>query len=72
MSEMADEAKQAVEAARKDVALAASKVATIGSHAARTAMLREPEVALPWVADLRGAVNDLRDALEELVRVTRS
>ena len=42
-SETTDETKQAIDQARKEVALAANKVATVGAHAARVALLRKPE-----------------------------
>ena len=61
-SETTDETKQA----RKEVALAANKVATVGAHAARLALLREPGVALRWVVELRDVANSLQEALEDL------
>lgn len=61
-SETTDETKQA----RKEVALAANKVATVGAHAARLALLREPEVALRWVVELRDVADALQGALEDL------
>ena len=65
-SETTDETKQAIDQARKEVALAANKVATVGAHAARLALLREPEVALRWVVELRDMADALQGALEGL------
>ena len=65
-SETTDETKRAVGEARKEVALAANKVATVGAHAARLALLREPEVALRWVVELRDVADALQGALEDL------
>lgn len=64
--EQSDETGRKVEQARRDVAVAANRVATVGAHAARMALLREPEAALPWVAELRDAAYGLREALEDL------
>lgn len=64
--ERSDAAKRAIDEARKGVALAANKVATVGAHAARLALLREPEVALRWVVELRDVANSLQGALEDL------
>lgn len=64
--ETTDEAKQTIDEARKEVALAANKVATVGAHAARLALLREPEVALHWVVVLRDVANTLQEALEDV------
>lgn len=52
--------------ARKEVALAANRVATVGAHTARLALLREPELALRWVVELRDVADTLQGALEDL------
>lgn len=65
-AEMVDETERGIEEARREVALAANKVATVGAHAARCALLREPAVALRWVVELRDVANALQGALEGL------
>jgi hypothetical protein len=56
--------------ARKEVALCAQKVAKVGPHAARMAILREDpagvELTLGWVNELREATGALREALEDV------
>jgi hypothetical protein len=56
--------------ARKEVALCAQKVAKVGPHAARMAILREDpdgvELTLGWVNELREATGELREALEDV------
>ena len=65
-SETIDDTKRAIDEARKEVALAANKVATVGAYAARMALLREPGVALRWVVELRDVADTLQGALEDL------
>jgi hypothetical protein len=56
--------------ARKEVALCAQRIAKVGAHTARQAIVREDlsgiEQTLGWVNELRGATDAMREALEDV------
>jgi hypothetical protein len=56
--------------ARKEVAMCAQRIAKVGAHTARQAIVREDlpgvEQTLGWVRDLRNATDAMREALEDV------